>query len=539
MSRRRLSPFVWLLIFLLAGLLLTAGGRLAPQDEETTYRMTANLIEYGRWTITEQTITRERQTYPGFLPAVAPQETLTVWAVPGRDDHLYPQFAPGQALIAIPLYLIGRVIGGAPSLSAVLITRFTTSLFNPIIIALTGWLLALFAARLNFSTRLSLALGLTYALGSMALPYTRTYFGEPLIALMITLAAYALYRVRAAQTERADRVEVNRWLLISGSALAIAIFTRERSAIMVPAFVLYAAPIIRRDWRRWLVWLLPMLVVGGLIGLMNWSRYGSPLTFGFSVLQHTTFSTPLLLGLYGLLLSPGKGLLFYNPIAWVGLIGLVTMWRRWRAESALFALIIVAEIGFFAVYEFWTGGWNWGPRYILPIVPLLILAAGAWVQSKPTRLRTTLVGVLMAIGVAANVSAVPVDHSRYLIDFGERDPAQYLNRSILNLADSPLTQQWPTVFALANLYTQPGTWAAAREAVSAHLDAYPGGGDLEIISTHLMVVDEFFRLNVPDLWFVHGLLLGYSPVLIGLLSACLLAATIVSGSRLITAWRAG
>ena len=532
-------PFVWLLICLLAGLLLTAGGRLAPQDEETTYRMTANLIEYGRWTITEQTITRDVQAYPGFLPAVAPQETLTVWAVPGQDGQLYPQFAPGQALIAIPLYLIGRLIGGAPSLSAVLITRFTTSLFNPIIIALTGWLLALFAARLNFSTRLSLAVGLTYALGSMALPYTRTYFGEPLIALTITLAAYALYRVKAAQTERADRVEVNRWLLISGSALAIAIFTRERSAIMVPAFVLYAAPIMRRDWRRWLRWLLPMLVVGGLIGLMNWSRYGSPLTFGFSVLQHTTFSTPLLLGLYGLLLSPGKGLLFYNPIAWAGLIGLGAMWRRWRAEAALFGLICVAEIGFFAVYEFWTGGWNWGPRYILPLVPLLILAAGAWVQSKPTRLRKTAVGALMAIGLAVNVSAVPVDHSRYLIDFGERDPAQYLNRSILNLADSPLTQQWPTALALADLYTQPGTWTAAREAVTAHLGAYPGGGDLETISTHLMVVDEFFRLNVPDVWLVHGLLLGYSPVLIGLLGACLLAAAVVSGWQVVRLWRAG
>ena len=46
---------------------------------------------------------------------------------------------------------------------------------------------------------------------------------------------------------------------------------------------------------------------------MNWSRYGSPLTFSFSVLQHTTFSTPLLLGLYGLLISPGKGLLLLHP----------------------------------------------------------------------------------------------------------------------------------------------------------------------------------------------------------------------------------
>ena len=145
-----------------------------------------------------------------------------------------------------------------------LITRFTTSLFNPIVIALTGWLLALFAARLNFSPRLSLVLGAAYALGSMALPYTGTYFSEPLIALTILLAAYALHRVKI---DRPDRVGVGRWLFVSGSALAIAIFTRERSVIMFPAFAVYALPIIRRDWRRWLIWLLPMVIVGVLIGL--------------------------------------------------------------------------------------------------------------------------------------------------------------------------------------------------------------------------------------------------------------------------------
>ena len=197
-----------MLPLLMAMLLLTAGGRIAPQDEETTYRTTANLIEYGRWTITAQTLTVEPQTYPGFLPAVAPRELLTTWAVPGRDGQLYPQFAPGQALVAIPLYLLGRLFGGAPSLSSVLITRFTTSLFNPIVIALTGWLLALFAARLNFSTRLSLVLGATYALGSMALPYTRTYFGEPLIALTIVLAAYALHRVKADLVDLIEQMTI-------------------------------------------------------------------------------------------------------------------------------------------------------------------------------------------------------------------------------------------------------------------------------------------------------------------------------------------
>ena len=77
MKQLQRVPFISLLIFLLALLLLTAGGRIAPQDEETTFRTTANLIEYGRTTITEQTFTVEPQIYSGFLPAAQPRTSCT------------------------------------------------------------------------------------------------------------------------------------------------------------------------------------------------------------------------------------------------------------------------------------------------------------------------------------------------------------------------------------------------------------------------------------------------------------------------------
>jgi hypothetical protein len=323
----RRIPFPWLLTFLLAFLLLTAGGRIAPQDDETTFRMTANLVELGRTTITEQEFTISAQSYPGFLPHVA-HEVLTTWAVPGRDGQKYPQFMPGQAIVNIPLYLLGRWLSGEPlNLRAVILTHWTTSLFNPIVIALTGWLIALFASRLGYSQRLSVGLGLAYALCTMVLPYTGTYFSEPLIALLILLAAYTVYAARAP-------AHVMGWLAAAGTALGLAVFIRERSAIMILPFVVYLY-LCRRSvwWRGWAAFFAPLVVSGAVIGVLNWSRYGSPLTFGFSALQHTTFTTPLVLGLYGLLISPGKGLLLYNPIAWAGLIGLAIMFRTRRERQ--------------------------------------------------------------------------------------------------------------------------------------------------------------------------------------------------------------
>jgi hypothetical protein len=185
------------------------------------------------------------------------------------------------------------------------------------------------------------------------------------------------------------------------------------------------------------------------------------------------------------------------------------------------------------MYEFWTGGWNWGPRYIMPFVPLLVLAAGEWVHVKPTRLRKTILVVLCVIGFGLNLPAVLVDHSRYLVDFGERDPQRYLERSILSLADSPLTQQWPMVVDIAALYARSDTWAAAQQVVSQHLSNYTGDGSLESLSTYILWFDEFFRLNTPDLWFVHLPMLGFSLGWVGLLALALLILSVISGWKLI------
>jgi hypothetical protein len=170
---------------------------------------------------------------------------------------------------------------------------------------------------------------------------------------------------------------------------------------------------------------------------------------------------------------------------------------------------------------------------MLVLLPFLLLAAGGWVDTRPSRARRSLFIMLSLLTLVLNVPALLVDHSRYLVELGERDPAQYLTRSILRVEDSPLTQQWPTVIRLAELYAQPGTWAAARDGALAILHSEPGGTDFATLSTQLLKVDEFFRLNLPDFWFVHLLLLGFPPIPIVLLMALLLAAAIVSGVRLI------
>lgn len=522
----RRVPFGWLPIFLLSILLLLAGGRLAPRDEETTYRMTANLIERGQVTLTQQEFTVEPQPYPAFLPQAAPRAQVTTWIVPGPNGESYPLYTHAQPGLQIPLYLIGRLIGGPPDdLASVAWTRFFVSLLNPIVVALTGWLIALFGRRWGFSDRLSIGLGVMYSLGTMAVVYTHTNFSDPLLALCFTLAAYSAYRAAGDQC--------GRWLIVTGVALGAALYLRERALIWVPLYLGYLLFTRRaRTLRDWLAVLVPIGCGAAALALWNSARFGSPVVIGYaSWVADTGFEAPIVIGLFGLLISPGKGVLLYNPIVWLGLVGLLTMLRRRRAEALFFLAFCVVALGFYARYNFWTGGWNWGPRYLLPLLPFLLLAAGDWVHAHPTRLRRSLLIGLCALTLALHLPALAVDQSRYLVALEGRDPQRYLDRSILRIEDSPLVQQWPVAIDLAAWYARPATWAAAQQALDEHLAAYAGDGSFESLSTHLMWADEFFRLNAPDFWFVHLPLLGLSSVIVGMFALTLLGVTIFSARK--------
>jgi hypothetical protein len=108
------------------------------------------------------------------------------------------------------------------------------------------------------------------------------------------------------------------------------------------------------------------------------------------------FSEPLLEGLYGLLLSPGAGLLVFAPVLVLAFAGFPAFLRRWRAEACLIVALLVGRFLFFAAWWDWPGGATWGPRYVIPLIPLMLVPV-AFVSSGLWRKATLALG---AIGVA-------------------------------------------------------------------------------------------------------------------------------------------
>jgi hypothetical protein len=123
------------------------------------------------------------------------------------------------------------------------------------------------------------------------------------------------------------------------------------------------------------------MIVGTVIGIAplvayNDLAFGSPFEQGYGV---KSFATPIQTGLYGLLLSPSRGLFVYTPYAIFGFFALLRAWR-WPGEVAGrlrgLSLVWLAALVVYATYSEWWGGRVFGSRFLDDFAPILFVAIG-------------------------------------------------------------------------------------------------------------------------------------------------------------------
>ena len=319
----------------------------------------------------------------GFSLVQIPAVLLAGWARP-----LQPAF--GSALYD------GTLFYGDPV--------YTLSTWvNPLLVALTGALTFRTAERLGASPRAALLVALAAVLGSPLFFYARADFAQPLSTLlMLGIIALLIDVVR--------RHDVRPGLMTG--AVALAILTRPVDGLMIALVALLVLCLPLGDWR-------PLrdgrplgveVAIGALAGvavmlIVNVLRFGSPLNFGF---ETDPFGS-LRLGLVAELVSPGRGLLWYFPLVILAPIGARVLWRGgFRHETAALVLPVLIYLPVYAKWQS-LGQWSWGPRYLVPLVPLLAMLAGAAIWPHRRRAPVLLFGVLAIVGGSANIAHLAVD----------------------------------------------------------------------------------------------------------------------------------
>jgi hypothetical protein len=411
------------------------------------------------------------------------------YSIRGRDGRYYSHYGIGQSLLLLPFLVLGRWIASIVRFAPPEWTiEFVASLlFNPIVSAGSGLLVYLTARRLSFSPMTSVALAIIYAFGTMTWVYAKSMFSEPLVTLLLLMAFYSVLSYRHGQ-----RVA---WLWIGGANLGSAIMVKPASLIVAPILTAYLVFVVRQRsrnlaWECLLAFLAP-LVIGVAVAMgYNWFRFGSPLDTGY---RNLGWTFPFLWGLYGLLLSPGKGYLLFNPISIGAIIGAFFFYRRHKPEFWVIIGLVAANLVFLAKYDHWNGGGCWGPRLLLPITPFVILLVGSLIEKIPQKSYLNVVlAVLIALSVVVQIPGISVNYARYLQKVYDLSIDQYYHRVTFEIPYSPLIGQWSEMREVVGNLRDP-----ARRDVILQL----AFGEEADASERRAI--ETLSANVPDFWFVY------------------------------------
>ncbi len=367
-------------------LLFLPANPLTSPDEEILLRTAVSLIHGNR----------------GAVPPL-PMGFATKTGTDGREYAQYGLGLPAAAgpFLAAVLVSQGR-LGDGFQVVAYRPFRLSAAIFNLLVTVCTVLLVRLLLMRLGLSRQASLAGALMYGVVTVAWPHGRTFFTEPLAALCI-LGAVALLT-----QDKADRPAV---LLCAGLLYGWAILTRLDSLMAGPGIawsLAYKATRPADFLRRSLLVGIPVaLILAGIAGY-NAYRFGGVVSTGYEdQTEGVRFSTPLLVGLHGNLLTPGRSLFVYSPILILAVPGIVTLWRTHRAFAIAAGLVVAGYLGAMSKWQNWAGGSDWGPRHIFQITPWLAVAASLWFFSQARRGRW--IWLLLALSLAVQILGLLTD----------------------------------------------------------------------------------------------------------------------------------
>ncbi len=372
--------------------LLSYRATIQTGDALRSLDATTSFLRFGDWLMDESSWSK-----PAHRVRAASPLPLSEYDV---DERLH-------ILLAAPLLKLAEAV---PRLGNI----HTVWLFNIIVTAASASLLYLIVRQLSYERAPAVLVALSAGLGSNLWAYSQTFFREPLAMFFLLLACYAVLLGSGAPKRR-------RLLSLAAASgcITLAALTKYSALLALPGLLVLALSPREGDSRRQAN--LAALALGLMAGLALFFILLEPLPPAFAGLLTRFGLTPRFAGqaLRAYLLSPGASIWGTSPIALLALAGSVMLWRGGRYWLVVSIWLVVFGYAFghaLLTGEHWFGGLSMPPRFLLPALPILALAAAPLAQrifaSGQRRLRAIWLALLL-YGFWIQFCAVSLDLAVY------------------------------------------------------------------------------------------------------------------------------
>ncbi len=335
------------------------------------------------------------------------------WTDPGQAEPQTCLQTIGPAVIALPLQAVAYAANklGLIKLPLEQLLIRATLLTTVLVTSIWMCILAVLCRRLGASRRRALSVVIIAGLATMIFPYSKSAQGENLVGLCITLITLLVLRLEEGRGFKT--------VAAIGLLYGFLLSCKPELAIVFPLLfvaVQYAGrpwqlPNLWRQWKRAVAFGIGIIPGIVLVLWYNYIRFGSITNSGTlgEVGTGTAidyFSHPFGEGLHIQLTSPGKGILWYNPILLATLLIISKLIQRGGRLMLLPYIWWLLMTCLYAKFFTPTGDAALGSRFQVSylafgVLPLAVLPS--WKELRPAAVRFWLI---LCAGVSATLQAL-------------------------------------------------------------------------------------------------------------------------------------
>ncbi len=344
-------------------------------------------------------------------------------------EDIFLKLSDTQPISAFPLQSDWPVLLFASMTNAFWGALFTVTLY-------------LYFAEINLRHKTAVVLSFLFTVGTNIFVYTKHTFAQMMFVSLMTLSFYFLKKFFNQKTKL--------YLFFSGVALGGVVISYNPTFLFtLPAFVVYYLFLkgFKINFKYFkttvadaVLFLLGFAPFFFLYKYFNSLRLGGTgaTSYGDGSLSLPGFPPTyvILEGIWGLLLSPGKSIFIYSPILLVLILFWFKIKKKIIAELVTALVLFLIYLWFIGTllggpdYLVWHGDSSWGPRYLLPVLPLFFVVI-AYIYKKLTYLQKLLIFYpLLIFGIFVNSLSVFLP---YQIRFAGLQTDAFINERNFNV----------------------------------------------------------------------------------------------------------